>query len=70
MCLSVFRRSTFTSSPKPTGPTSTKLGTKRHFVKGSQFFSNEGSDPIFPIGDNNEIANMHWRNLKKKHLAN
>ena len=34
------------------------------------FFSNEGPDPIFPKGGNNEVANMHWRNLKKKHWAN
>ena len=47
VCPSVFKRFTFSFSLKLPVPTSTKLGTKRHFVKGSQFFSNEGSDPFF-----------------------
>ena len=47
----------------PTGPISTKLGTKYPWVKGIHVCSNEGPNPS-PRGDNNEIAKIHWRNSK------
>ena len=44
-------------------PISTKLGAMHPLVKRYQVWSNEGPCP-FPRGDNNEIAKIHWRNLK------
>ena len=46
-----------------TGPISTKLGTNHSWVQGIQVCSNERTRP-FPRGDNKEITNIHWRNLK------
>ena len=44
-------------------PISTKLGTKHSWMKKIQVSSNEGLHP-FQRGDNNEIAKIHWWNLK------
>ena len=48
---------------RTTGPISTKLGSKRSWVKGIQVYLNEGLCPV-PIGNNNKIAKRHWRNFK------
>ena len=47
---------------RTTGPISTKLGTMPPWVIRNQVCSNKGPRP-FPMGDNNEIAKIHWRNL-------
>ena len=49
---------------RTTGPISTKLGTKHHWVKGIQVCSNEGPLTL-PKGDNSEIVKILWLNLKK-----
>ena len=62
--LSVCKLFTFSSSsPKTTGPISTKLCTKYPWVKGIQVCSNEGPCP-FPRGDNYEIVKIHWQCLE------
>ena len=49
---------------KTSGMISIRIGTiKAFWIKWIQVFSNEGSCP-FPRGDNNEIAKIHWWNLK------
>ena len=48
---------------------STKLGTKHPWVKGTPVCLNEGFRP-FPRGDNNEIANNTLSNLKNLLLQN
>ena len=48
---------------KNTEPISTKLRTKHPWVKGMWVCSNNGPR-YFPSGDNDEVAKIHWRNLK------
>ena len=55
--------------PRTTSTISTKLGTKRFWVKCIQIWSNEEPGP-FPRGDNYELAKMHWQNIKIFSLQN
>ena len=50
---------------RTTGPISTKLGTEHSLVMGIHFFFTYVLGPCtFPRGDNDKIANIHWKNLK------
>ena len=49
---------------RTTCPISIKLYTKQPWMKGIQVCSNEGPR-AFTMGDNSEIAKLHWQNFKK-----
>ena len=57
------------SSRESMEPISTNLGTKYSWVEEIQVCSNEGPQP-FPRGDNDQIAKIHWQNLKNLFLKN
>ena len=62
--------SIFTFFSRTTGPISTKLGTKRPWVKDIQNYLNEDPRP-YPRGDNSENTPMKFKNqLLLNHLAN
>ena len=63
VCLSVCKLFTFSPFSPELLPISTKLSTKHSWLKEIQVCSNERPG-IFPRGHNNEIAEIHWQNLR------